>query len=238
MSDAELSSKSVLGTTELSEAQKNSNLDRLEKKKNREKRRRSEVNERFDELIEVMEKSQAQLMNAPPFASDLPKGTLTKAGLLEKAVDLVKLLAEENKKLKMMVQNNAQPMPTMLPPFSFDRNMNWMAVPHGMPGYGGSVMPNTMGMAGPVDFGLFKQPQQQLQLPGTGGPLAPPPVGYNGKKTTILSHADMVQLGEWTTAPKGNFHLGSSENPVGYEKSNQAHQEPAMALLSTHAECA
>lgn len=49
-----------------------------------------------------MEDAQSQLMNATSSANDFSKGTLTKAGLLEKAVDLVKLLADENKKLKMV----------------------------------------------------------------------------------------------------------------------------------------
>lgn len=55
-----------------------------------------------------MENAQAQMLNAP-YSGDFSKGVLTKAGLLEKAVDLVKQLSDENKKLKM-VYNSFYPV--------------------------------------------------------------------------------------------------------------------------------
>ena len=105
---------------QLASASEACNYERLEKKKNREKRRRSEVNERFnevwcrhgiigmvfkfndgfDQLVDVMDKAQGEILGGISLESDCNKGVMTKSDLLERAVELVKALSEENRMLK------------------------------------------------------------------------------------------------------------------------------------------
>jgi DNA repair photolyase len=54
------------------------------------------------QLVEVMDNAKAQLMNKAGYSNDYSKSILTKSDLLEKAVELVKQLADENKKLRMV----------------------------------------------------------------------------------------------------------------------------------------
>lgn len=223
--------------------QSTSNADRLEKKKNREKRRRSEVNDRFDELIEVMEDAQSQMINAPPFSNEFSKGVLTKAGLLEKAVELVKLLAEENKKLKTMIQPSAlQPAPA-LPPFDPTLAQKWMANNHVMPGFNASAMQQqqpSLGLGSMVDCPPFMGQPQPMMFPHA--PNGMPPMGYHHTKPSVLSYHDMLQLGDWNQGSQVQFQHGSGMKPlhqktIGYEAAPQA-PTVGPAPLSTHAECA
>jgi hypothetical protein len=130
------------------------NVDRLEKKKNREKRRRNEVNERFDELVEVMDNAQSQLMNNTGYSNEYSKSILTKSDLLEKAVELVKALAEENKKLRTMQQPPPQAMQMGAPPGFGCRT------PAGPGGYPNWSMPQNMPPFNPGMYG---------QMPAGGG---------------------------------------------------------------------
>ena len=54
------------------------------------------------QLVNVMDIAQAQLLNTQTYTHDSLKTNQTKSDLLDRAIDIVTLLTEENKRLKMV----------------------------------------------------------------------------------------------------------------------------------------
>lgn len=212
------------------------NLDRLEKKKNREKRRRSEVNERFNELVEVMDNAQSQMMNTPGYSNEFSKSILTKSDLLEKAVDLVKALADENKKLKMMVQGSIPPMPMMGHGHSvpFDPThvyQGWAAAPQQqMPPFGAPVLYPAQSAQQQVRGGVPPEYQHQFMRPHAQH-MIPPALN----KPSVLSYADMAQLGDWGAV---NGHNAFETQQKTRFETTPVSKTSNVTFQPTHAECA